>query len=69
MKRARLFGTDGIRGLANRFPMTAEVALQVGAATARVLEGEALAVFQATRQGLAVQVAHLQPMQEVAAAE
>lgn len=37
MKRQRLFGTDGIRGLANRFPMTAEVALQVGAATAQVL--------------------------------
>lgn len=37
MKRQRLFGTDGIRGTANRFPMTAEVALQVGAATARVL--------------------------------
>jgi phosphoglucosamine mutase len=37
VKRQRLFGTDGIRGLANRFPMNAEVALQVGAATARVL--------------------------------
>lgn len=36
-KRSKLFGTDGIRGLANRFPMNAEVALQVGAATARVL--------------------------------
>jgi phosphoglucosamine mutase len=36
-KRQKLFGTDGIRGLANRFPMNAEVALQVGAATARVL--------------------------------
>jgi phosphoglucosamine mutase len=36
-RRTKLFGTDGIRGLANRFPMNAEVALQVGAATARVL--------------------------------
>lgn len=36
-KRPKLFGTDGIRGLANRFPMNAEVALQVGAATAKVL--------------------------------
>lgn len=36
-KAQRLFGTDGIRGLANRFPMNAELALQVGAATARVL--------------------------------
>lgn len=37
MKRQRLFGTDGIRGMANRFPMNADVALKVGAATARVL--------------------------------
>lgn len=29
-----LFGTDGIRGIANRYPMTAEVALRVGAAVA-----------------------------------
>jgi phosphoglucosamine mutase len=28
----KLFGTDGIRGLANEFPMTPEVALKVGAA-------------------------------------
>ena len=28
----RLFGTDGIRGLANIHPMTAEMALQVGRA-------------------------------------
>jgi len=33
----RLFGTDGIRGLANRYPMNAQVAQQVGAATAKVL--------------------------------
>src|SRR5829696_5935128 len=31
MKR-RLFGTDGIRGLANTYPMTAEVALALGKA-------------------------------------
>lgn len=37
MAKPRLFGTDGIRGTANRFPMTSEVALQVGAATAQVL--------------------------------
>ena len=30
----KLFGTDGIRGLANVHPMTTEVALQVGRATA-----------------------------------
>ncbi len=33
----RLFGTDGIRGMANRFPMNAEIAMQVGMATAKVL--------------------------------
>ena len=27
-----LFGTDGIRGVANREPMTAETAMRVGAA-------------------------------------
>ena len=36
-RQKKLFGTDGIRGLANRFPMNAELALQVGAATAKVL--------------------------------
>lgn len=30
----KLFGTDGIRGIANRFPMTAETALAVGRAAA-----------------------------------
>lgn len=30
----KLFGTDGIRGLANSYPMTAEVALEVGRAVA-----------------------------------
>src|SRR5918992_135088 len=32
----RYFGTDGIRGLANRHPMTSEVALKVGMAAGRV---------------------------------
>ncbi|WP_431268412.1 hypothetical protein [Dankookia sp. P2] len=36
---------------------------------AAVLEGPALAAFQATRQGLTVLAGHLQPMQEVAAAD
>ena len=35
--KKELFGTDGIRGHANSYPMTSEVALQVGAATAHVL--------------------------------
>ncbi len=33
---ARLFGTDGVRGVANVPPMTAETALQIGRATAHV---------------------------------
>ncbi|MCO5141676.1 MAG: phosphoglucosamine mutase [Oligoflexia bacterium] len=37
MKKRKLFGTDGIRGLANKFPMNTEVAMHVGAATAKVL--------------------------------
>jgi phosphoglucosamine mutase len=32
MMQTRLFGTDGIRGTANRAPMTAEIALKVGMA-------------------------------------
>ncbi len=31
----RYFGTDGIRGQANRFPMTAEMAMRVGMAAGR----------------------------------
>jgi phosphoglucosamine mutase len=31
-----LFGTDGIRGTANRFPMTAEIALKVGMAAGKI---------------------------------
>lgn len=33
----KLFGTDGIRGRANEFPITAEVALRMGKAVARVM--------------------------------
>lgn len=33
-----LFGTDGIRGVANEFPITPEVALRIGRAVARVLD-------------------------------
>jgi len=32
----KLFGTDGIRGLANTFPMTPEVAMKVGMAAGRI---------------------------------
>jgi phosphoglucosamine mutase len=34
----KLFGTDGVRGVANIFPMTAEVALQLGRALAHVIK-------------------------------
>ena len=34
MSKRAYFGTDGIRGQANRHPMTAEVALRVGLAAA-----------------------------------
>ena len=32
----RLFGTDGVRGLANSFPMTPEIAMKVGMAAGRI---------------------------------
>jgi len=34
----KLFGTDGVRGVANNYPMTAEVALQLGRALAHVIK-------------------------------
>ena len=37
MKNKRLFGTDGIRGRVNEFPITAEVSLRMGKAVANVL--------------------------------
>jgi len=39
MKR-RLFGTDGIRGTANLYPMTAEMALSLGRAIAHLYRGQ-----------------------------
>ena len=35
MTERKLFGTDGVRGEANSYPMTAEMALQLGAASGR----------------------------------
>src|ERR1700740_3579982 len=32
----KLFGTDGVRGLANSFPMTPEIAMKVGMAAGRI---------------------------------
>ncbi len=39
-KHKKYFGTDGIRGKANSFPMTADMALKVAMATAHVLKQE-----------------------------
>jgi phosphoglucosamine mutase len=36
----KLFGTDGIRGVANEYPITPDMALQVGQATAYILKKE-----------------------------
>ncbi|MCK9362564.1 MAG: phosphoglucosamine mutase [Syntrophales bacterium] len=37
---SKLFGTDGIRGVANKAPMTAEMALNIGRAVAHLLDRE-----------------------------
>ncbi len=37
----KLFGTDGVRGTANTYPMTADMALQIGAAVGRYFRREA----------------------------
>lgn len=36
----RLFGTDGVRGLANRYPLTPDMALRLGRAGAELLKGD-----------------------------
>ena len=36
----KYFGTDGVRGLANAYPMTAEMALKIGAAAGRYFRGD-----------------------------
>jgi len=33
----KFFGTDGVRGIANRYPITPEVALRLGRLAAKVL--------------------------------
>ena len=42
----KLFGTDGVRGTANMYPMTAEMALRIGAAVGRYFEREAKGVHR-----------------------
>jgi phosphoglucosamine mutase len=41
MHMGRMFGTDGVRGIANVHPMTAEMALEIGRATAYVCKKHA----------------------------
>ena len=36
----KLFGTDGVRGVANVHPMTTEMAMQIGRAVAHILKGQ-----------------------------
>lgn len=36
----KLFGTDGVRGTANRYPMTADMALRIGAAAGRFFRND-----------------------------
>ena len=42
----KLFGTDGVRGTANTYPMTAEMALRIGAAVGRYFKREAKGVHR-----------------------
>ena len=42
----KLFGTDGVRGTANTYPMTAEMALRIGAAVGRYFKRDAKGVHR-----------------------
>ena len=42
----KLFGTDGVRGTANTHPMTAEMALRIGAAVGRYFRRDATGVHR-----------------------
>ncbi len=42
----KLFGTDGVRGTANTYPMTAEMALRIGAAVGRYFRRDASGVHR-----------------------
>lgn len=47
-KERKLFGTDGIRGIANQYPLTSEIALQVGRAVTKYFEGRSQRVDKNT---------------------
>ena len=62
---SKLFGTDGIRGAANKYPMTPEVGVQVGRAVASFFQesGEGRwAVEQAIEEGVPAPVITLSLM-------
>ena len=44
----KLFGTDGIRGMANEYPMTGEVAMAVGRAVAHVLRNQRMPLVRSS---------------------
>lgn len=44
----KLFGTDGIRGVANEYPMTGEIAMAVGRAVAHVLRTQAVPLVKSS---------------------
>ena len=48
MVARKLFGTDGIRGVANQYPLTSEMALQVGRAVAKYFAGRSQRVDKST---------------------
>ncbi|OFZ53666.1 MAG: phosphoglucosamine mutase [Bdellovibrionales bacterium RIFOXYC1_FULL_54_43] len=47
-KPQKLFGTDGIRGVANEFPMTGEIAMAVGRAVGHVLRSQAVPLVKSS---------------------
>lgn len=46
---AKLFGTDGIRGKANQYPLTPEMAVKIGRAVADYCDGNAIVMGRDTR--------------------
>jgi phosphoglucosamine mutase len=45
----KLFGTDGIRGVANQYPMTPEMAVAIGKAMAQHFKSRKIVVGKDTR--------------------
>lgn len=48
--KARLFGTDGIRGTANQYPMTPDMVVKVGQAIGYILQKQTLPWASPTRK-------------------